>query len=56
MFNKSRLAFAVAILLLVPNVTYAHSKAAFHDAMRRLWSDRSKRRRSGRSPSIGRTS
>ena len=28
-----------AFLLLVPNVTYAASKAAFHDGMRRLWSD-----------------
>jgi hypothetical protein len=27
------------VLLLVPNVTYAHSKAAFHDAMRKLWED-----------------
>ena len=26
-------------LLLVPNVTYAHSKADFHDAMRKLWED-----------------
>jgi len=25
--------------LLVPNVTYAHSKADFHDAMRKLWED-----------------
>ncbi len=27
------------ILLLLPNVTYAHSKAEFHDAMRKLWED-----------------
>jgi hypothetical protein len=27
------------VLLLVPNVTYAHSKQAFHDAMRKLWED-----------------
>jgi hypothetical protein len=25
--------------MLVPNVTYAHSKTSFHDAMRRLWGD-----------------
>jgi len=29
----------IAVLLLVPNVTYAHSKSAFHDAMRKLWED-----------------
>jgi hypothetical protein len=29
----------MAVLLVVPNVAYAASKAAFHDAMRRLWSD-----------------
>ncbi|HUP63607.1 MAG TPA: glycosyltransferase [Thermoanaerobaculia bacterium] len=39
MLNKTRLAIALAIVLLVPNVTYAHSKQAFHDAMRKLWSD-----------------
>ena len=39
MLNKARLAFAIAILLLVPNVTYAHSKTEFHDAMRNLWAD-----------------
>ena len=39
MLNRTRLAFATAILLLLPNVTYAHSKASFHDAMRRLWAD-----------------
>lgn len=37
--NRTRIALSVAILLLVPNVTYAHSKTSFHDAMRRLWSD-----------------
>jgi hypothetical protein len=39
MLNRTRLAFVATILLLVPNVTYAHSKASFHDAMRRLWGD-----------------
>ena len=39
MFNKSRIAFAIAILLLVPNVTHAQSKSSFQDAMRKLWSD-----------------
>lgn len=39
MLNRTRLALATAILLLVPNVTYAASKASFHDGMRRLWSD-----------------
>src|SRR2546423_11614804 len=34
----SALSVAV-ILMLVPNVTFAHSKAAFHDAMRKLWED-----------------
>jgi hypothetical protein len=37
--NKSRFAFLIAFLLLVPNVTYATSKSDFQDAMRRLWSD-----------------
>ena len=37
---NTRLLLAVAIvLLLIPNVTYAHSKAAFHDGMRKLWED-----------------
>jgi len=39
MLNRPRLALVVTILLLVPNVTYAHSKSTFQDAMRRLWSD-----------------
>ena len=39
MLNKARIPFVIAILLLVPNVTYAHSKSSFQDAMRRLWSD-----------------
>ena len=39
MLNRTRLAFVATILLLVPNVTYAHSKTAFHDAMRQLWAD-----------------
>ena len=39
MLNRTRLGFLIAFLLLVPNVTYAASKAEFHDAMRRLWSD-----------------
>ena len=39
MLNRTRLAFAAAILLLVPNVMYADSKASFHDAMRNLWAD-----------------
>jgi len=39
MLNKTRIPFLIAILLLVPNVTYANSKSAFQDAMRRLWSD-----------------
>src|SRR6187455_248821 len=38
MSNRIRLALA-AILLLVPTVTFADSKASFQDAMRRLWSD-----------------
>jgi hypothetical protein len=37
---NTRITLAVAIvLLLIPNVTYAHSKAAFHDSMRKLWED-----------------
>jgi len=39
MLNRARLATLVTILLIVPNVTYAASKASFHDGMRRLWSD-----------------
>ena len=39
MLNKTRLILAAAILLLIPDVTYAHSKSSFQDAMRRLWSD-----------------
>jgi len=39
MLHRTRLAIATIILLLVPNVTYAHSKSSFHDGMRRLWSD-----------------
>lgn len=39
MLNGARLATAVVILLLVPNLTYAHSKSTLHDTMRRLWSD-----------------
>lgn len=39
MLNRTRFAFFIAFLLLVPNVTHAHSKSSFHDAMRRLWSD-----------------
>lgn len=36
--RKLVLSLTVALLLL-PNVTYAATKAEFHDAMRRLWSD-----------------
>lgn len=40
MRSIARLVASVAVtLLLVPNVTYAHSKADFHDAMRKLWED-----------------
>lgn len=39
MLNRTRLALFAAILMFVPNVVYAHSKADFQDAMRRLWSD-----------------
>jgi hypothetical protein len=39
MLNRTRLVLVAAVLLLIPNVTYAHSQASFHDAMRRLWSD-----------------
>ena len=37
--NKTRFAFLMAFLLLVPNVTFAASRSDFQDAMRRLWSD-----------------
>jgi hypothetical protein len=37
--NKTRLSFLIALLLLVPNVTFAASRSDFQDAMRRLWSD-----------------
>ena len=36
--NRIRVAAAAIILLVLPNA-YAQSKPAFHDAMRRLWSD-----------------
>jgi len=39
MLNRIRFAVVASILLLVPNLTYAHSKQSFHDAMRKLWSD-----------------
>jgi hypothetical protein len=39
MLNRTRLVLAAAMLLLVANVAYADSKAAFHDAMRNLWAD-----------------
>src|SRR5438093_2594562 len=40
MLRTFRLIASVAVVLLfVPSVTYAHSKAAFHDAMRKLWED-----------------
>lgn len=39
MLNRARLPLAIAILLFIPNVAYAHSKPAFHDAMRKLWAD-----------------
>src|SRR5216117_398176 len=39
MIRNVRFVLAVAVILLVPNITYAHSKAAFHDAMRKLWED-----------------
>jgi hypothetical protein len=39
MLNRTRLALVAAIVLLVPNVVYADSKSAFHDAMRNLWAD-----------------
>lgn len=29
----------IVVLLLLPNVSFAASKAAFHDAMRKLWED-----------------
>lgn len=39
MLNGKRYLSVVAVLLLLPSTTYAHSHKAFHDAMRRLWSD-----------------
>jgi hypothetical protein len=40
MLRNTRIAAALTIvMLLVPNVTYAHTKAGFHDAMRKLWED-----------------
>src|SRR5438034_1294292 len=39
MSRNARFAVLLAVLLLLPNVAYAHSKAAFHDAMRKLWED-----------------
>ena len=39
MLKRAPLAFAIAIALLIPNVTYADSKSSFRDAMDRLWSD-----------------
>ena len=38
-FKTRSILIVTIVLLLVPNVTYAHSKAAFHDAMRKLWED-----------------
>lgn len=38
--RKSRIALVLVLgLMLVPNVTYAHSKQSFHDGMRKLWED-----------------
>jgi hypothetical protein len=39
MSTASRYLTALAILFLLPNVTYAHSRQSLHDDMRRLWSD-----------------
>jgi len=40
MFRNTRIAASFTIvLLLLPNVTYASSRTAFHDAMRKLWED-----------------
>ena len=39
MFNRSRIALAIVLFLLVPNVSQAQSKSSFHDAMRKLWVD-----------------
>ncbi len=39
MLKKLRLTIPVIVLLLVPNLAYAHSRSDFQDAMRRLWSD-----------------
>lgn len=37
--KKTGFALLIALLLLVPNVMYAHSRTDFQDAMRTLWSD-----------------
>jgi hypothetical protein len=37
--NTRSILIVTIVLLLIPNVTYAHSKASFHDAMRKLWED-----------------
>jgi hypothetical protein len=39
MLSRTRLALLAVILIVVPNVAYAHSKSSLQDAMRRLWSD-----------------
>jgi len=39
MLNKARFAITFIVLLLVPSFAFAHSKTAFQDQMRRLWSD-----------------
>jgi hypothetical protein len=40
MLRTIRTALALAVVFhLIPNVTYAHSKQSFHDAMRKLWED-----------------
>jgi hypothetical protein len=39
MSKTKRLSVLLAMLLLVPSVTYATTKAQLHDGMRRLWSD-----------------
>jgi len=38
-FKTRGILILAIVLLLVPNVSYAHSKATFHDAMRKLWED-----------------
>jgi hypothetical protein len=37
--NTRSILIVTIVLLLIPNVTYAHSKASFHDGMRKLWED-----------------